>query len=64
MGVPTREVGCTTPPPEGRPRSSGEHVVALDKKKSGQGLKLRTTEQLKQSIYPKISPEYFCSFKD
>jgi hypothetical protein len=29
MGISTLEVGYTTPPPEGRPRSSGEHVVAL-----------------------------------
>jgi 3-dehydroquinate synthetase len=33
MGVPTREVGYTTPPPEGIPRSSGEHAVALEKRK-------------------------------
>jgi hypothetical protein len=32
MGVPTLEVGYTTPPPESRPRSSGEYVVALEKK--------------------------------
>jgi hypothetical protein len=30
MGVPNWEVGYTTPPPGGGPRSSGEHVVALD----------------------------------
>jgi hypothetical protein len=34
MGVPTLEVGYTTPPPEGRPRSSGEHAVAMKKKKT------------------------------
>jgi hypothetical protein len=33
MGVPNSEVGYTTPQPEGRPRSSGEHVVALGEEK-------------------------------
>jgi hypothetical protein len=33
MGVPTSEVGYTSPQPECRPRSSGEHVVALEKRK-------------------------------
>jgi hypothetical protein len=32
MGVPNSEVGYTTPPSEGRPRSSGEHVVALGRR--------------------------------
>jgi hypothetical protein len=51
MGVPTWEVGYTTPPPEGRPWSSWEHVVTLGRRKTKLSLYTATLNmQFKYSI--------------